>query len=253
VIVSTFTSMIDVLNRGVQRELFCTDTTVTPEMTEDGRIILLDLPVKEYAEVGVFCQVLWKHTFQRSIERRDITANPRPVFLWADEAQHFVTSYDTQFQTTCRAARVATVLLSQNYSNFIAALGGGEKARAECDSLLANLNTKILHANGDAVTNQWAATMIGMTRQYMMNGSSSYETGDWMQSMLGFGPTQGSTGMSEQYQHEVQPSAFTALRTGGPSNKGLVDAIVFRSGRPFETTGRNWMMTGFDQQLLARR
>ncbi|MFI4855552.1 MAG: hypothetical protein ACIAQF_11315 [Phycisphaerales bacterium JB065] len=100
VIVSTFTSMVDVLNRGILRELFCEDTNLVPEGTQDGRIILIDLPVKEFAEVGQFAQVLWKHAFQRSSERRSIAESPRPVFLWSDEAQHFVTSYDMQFQTT---------------------------------------------------------------------------------------------------------------------------------------------------------
>ena len=35
VIVSTFTSMVDVLNRGLLRELFCTDTNITPAAIED--------------------------------------------------------------------------------------------------------------------------------------------------------------------------------------------------------------------------
>jgi TraM recognition site of TraD and TraG len=254
VIVSTFTSMIDVLNRGVQRELFCTNTTITPEATEEGKIILIDLPIKEFSEVGLFAQVLWKHAFQRSIERRNVEESPRPAFLWADEAQHFTTSYDMQFQTTCRSARVATVYLSQNVSNFYAALGGAEKGRAECDSLFANLNTKILHANGDPVTNEWAANLIGRTRQFMMNGSNSYSTGEWFGSALGMAQSQqGSTGMSEQYQFEVQPAIFTALRTGGPENKRTVDAVLFRSGRPFQSTGRNWAAATFHQAMKLRK
>lgn len=48
VIVSTFTSTVDVLNRGLLRTLFCGDTNVTPDVTEEGRIILIDLPVKEF-------------------------------------------------------------------------------------------------------------------------------------------------------------------------------------------------------------
>ena len=102
VIVSTFTSMIDVLNRGILSELFSGATNITPEAIEDGAILIIDLPVKEYAEVGQFAQVLWKAMFQRAIERRNLRTNDRPVFLWADEAQYVTTSYDMQFQTTCR-------------------------------------------------------------------------------------------------------------------------------------------------------
>ncbi|MBK9118165.1 MAG: hypothetical protein IPM18_00975 [Phycisphaerales bacterium] len=253
VIVSTFTSMVDVLNRGILRELFCEDTDLVPEATQDGRIILIDLSVKEFAEVGVFAQVLWKHAFQRSIERRNIADSPRPVFLWADEAQHFVTSYDMQFQTTCRAARVATVLLSQNYSNFIAALGGGEKGRAETDSLLANLNTKVMHANGDPVTNEWAAGLIGRSRQFMASGNTSYSAEDEANAAIGMSwlPRSGSSsaGFSEVFEYEVQPREFTRLRTGGPANRGLVDAIVFQNGKVFKESGRNWLPVTFKQQL----
>jgi hypothetical protein len=252
VVVSTFTSMVDVLNRGILRQLFCTDTNVTPEAAEDGKIILIDLPVKEFAEVGVFAQVLWKYAFQRTIERRDVAANGRPVFLWADEAQHFVTSYDMQFQTTCRSARVATVLLTQNVSNFYAALGGNDKGRSEAASLFANLNTKVFHANGDPVTNEWAASVVGRTLQQFANGNSSSSPEDQAAAMLGLdwlGQSRSATaGFSEAYEFEVQPAAFTQLRTGGPANRGVVDAIVFQNGRVFRETGRTWLPVTFEQR-----
>lgn len=248
VVVSTFTSMIDVLNRGIMRELFCTETTVTPEAAGDGKIILIDLPTKTFNEVGAFAQVLWKHAYQRAVERRDVVANPRPVFLWADEAQNFTTSYDAQFQTTCRSARVATVYLSQNVSNFTAALGGEAKAKPAVDSLFANLNTKILHANGDAVTNEWAATMIGRTLQLFMNGSNSYPGGDMLPgTFFGTQQPQTSAGMSEHLEFAVQPSEFTILRSGGAANRRCVDAIVFRSGGVFRSTGRTWTPVVFQQ------
>lgn len=251
VIFSTFTSCVDVLNRGVLRELFCTTTNITPTASEQGKIILVDLAAKEYREVGVFAQVLWKYAWQRSIERRDVRQNPRPVFLWSDEAQHFITSYDFLFQTTCRASRVATVLLSQSISNFYAALGGNEKGRVETDSLTGNLNTKVLHANSDAVSNEWAAKMIGRCRQYFVNSNTSDQgQGDDLAYLLGFNRQgQNNTGISEQYEFEVQPTVFTTLRTGGVKHRGLVDAIVFQNGTRFNASGRTWLQTTFRQQL----
>lgn len=251
VVLSTFTSMIDVLNRGVLGELFSGETNVTPDIVTGGKILVIDLPAKEFADVGQFAQVLWKYTFQRSIERRNVVENPRPVFLWADEAQHFLTSYDMQFAATCRAARVATVILSQNVSNFYAALGGGDKGRAEADSLFANLNSKVFHANGDPVTNEWAASLIGRSRQLFMNGSNSAPTDD-MTSLLGMAglrpPGQTSGGFSESYEFEVQPSAFTQLRTGGPAADWNVDGIVFQNGRLFRGSGRTWLPVTFRQE-----
>ena len=252
VIQATFMGWADMFNRGLLRELFCTDTTLTPEDVERGRIILVDLPVKEFGEVGQFAQVLWKYAFQRSIERRNVAASPPPVFLWADEAQHFVTSYDMQFQTTCRAARVATVYLTQNVSNFYAALGGGDKARAEADSLFANLNSKVMHCNGDAVTNEWASRLIGRSRQFLASGNNSYDAEDqWTASLgldwLGHGGHT-SAGFSETFEFEVQPREFTRLRTGGPANGWMVDGIVFQNGRVFKASGRTWLETAFRQQ-----
>ena len=102
---SAFTSMADCFLRGMLRTLFCTDLTVKPEDTFDGKIIILNLPVKEYNELGQFAQVLFKFIWQRAVERRILPLidpkkaeqNIRPVFLWADESQFFVNSYDALF------------------------------------------------------------------------------------------------------------------------------------------------------------
>lgn len=252
VILAMILGFADMLNRGLLRELFCTDTTITPDAVEDGKIILIALPVKEFGEVGQFAQALFKYCFQRSIERRNVAVSPRPVFLWADEAQNFINSYDMQFQTTCRAARVATVYLTQNVSNVYAALGGGDKGRAEADSLFANLNTKIFHANGDPVTNEWAASLIGRSRQFMMNGNSSYDADDQWLASIGLDRLRkgggASAGFSEVLEFEVQPREFTRLKTGGPANGWVVEGIVFQNGRIFEASGRTWLKTAFKQR-----
>jgi hypothetical protein len=245
VIVSTFTSMVDVLNRGLLRELFCTDTNITPAAIEEGKVLVVDLSVKEYADVGLFAAILWKHAFQKHIERRNVNQSPRPVALWCDEAQTFVSSYDQQFQTTCRAARVSTVLLSQNLSNYYAVLGGGEKGKALADSMLGNLNTRIFHANGDSVTNEWAASMIGRSRQYMVNVSNSHDA-HVLESF--HGRSQSTGGVSEIFEYTVQPSAFTKLRTGGPANKYLIDSIIFSNGACFHATGRPHLSCAFSQK-----
>lgn len=248
VVVSTFTSLVDVLNRGLLRDLFSADTNVSPDAIEFGKIILIDLPAKDFAEIGVFAAVLWKYIFQRAVERRDVSKSECPCFLWADEAQHFVTSYDQQFQTTCRAARVATVLLSQNVSNFYAALGHAETGKAEADSLFGNLNTKIFHANGDPVTNEWASSLIGRSRQVMASGNSSRQTTDWWSRLIGTDDGgQNSSGFNEVYEYEIQPGEFNRLRTGGPRNGNCVDALIVRNGRTFESTNRVWLPATFRQ------
>ena len=250
IIVSTFTSMVDVFQRSVLRELFCTSSNVTPDVATEGKIILMALPVKEFGEVGQLAQVLMKYVFMRSVERRVPQDDMRPVFLWADESQNFTSPYDFQFQTTARSARVCTVYLTQNLPNYYATLGAGEAGKASADSLLANLNTKIFHANSDPVTNEWSSTLIGKSRQFFVNASNSQQPGDWLSTMCGWRNAQhASAGISEVYEYEVPPRRFTALRKGGAPNGGLVDAIVFQGGRRFRETGKTWLPVTFQQQF----
>ena len=247
VIVSTFTSMVDVLNRNLLFDLFSTDTTVRPEDTFDGKIIIVDLPVKEFAEVGQFAGVLWKFVWQRAVERRNLEEHPRPVFLFVDEFQHFLTSHDSLFQTTARSAKVASIFLTQNISNLLAGFGG-DNARALTDSLLGNLTTKIAHLNSDPVTNEWFASVIGRSRQFFMNMNSSFQPAASSLMASYDEDVQSSSGMSEQMEFEVQPRRFTSLRSGGPQNGFEVDAIVYQGGRVFEETGKAWLPVTFDQR-----
>jgi hypothetical protein len=234
VIVSTFTSMADCFLRGMLRKLFCTRLDFKPEDTFDGKIIVLNLPVKEHNELGQFAQVLFKYVWQRAVERRipplitpeDAEQTIRPVFLWADESQFFANSYDALFQSTARASRACTVYLTQNLPSYFAAFSGAN-ARAEVEAFIGNLQTKIFHANGDPTTNNWAADSIGKTRQMRYSGSLSEQ--------LARG--QGNTGMnqsaggSEVIEYLVQPQEFTMLRTGGEECDMQVDGIIFQGGR----------------------
>jgi type IV secretory pathway TraG/TraD family ATPase VirD4 len=247
VILSTFTSMLDVLNRGIIRELLCTSTNVMPDMAQDGRIILIDLPLKVFGEIGVFVQVLWKYCFQRAMERRDVGANSRPTFIVVDESHLLAVSSDQVFQTTARSSRTAVVYATQSISNYLAAFGG-PSAEAEVHSLLGNLQTQIFHQQADIKTNAYAAELIGRTRQFMTSANSSFQPGDWLNSLMGGSASQTSAGVNEVYEWEIQPSSFSRLRKGGPP-QWEVDSIVYQGGRRFNATGRPWMRATFRQSL----
>ena len=240
IIQTSFSAMADTFLRGTLRDLFCTTTNIVPEVTyQSGSILIIDLPIKQYNELGTFAQVLFKYIFQHTVERRDVKKHPRPVALWCDEAQLFVASYDRSFQSTARSARVATVYLSQNLSGYYASLGGGEQGRMEADSLLGNLATKIFHANGDAATNNFAADLCGKSLQYR-TGFSSTQTAD------GHGGSQ-SLNQSQQLDHDVLPSDFMKLRTGGSDYDLCVDGIVCKSGGTWKCNGESWLKTTFKQ------
>jgi type IV secretory pathway TraG/TraD family ATPase VirD4 len=241
-IVSTFTTMSDLFLRGVIHRLLCTSTNLSiPEATHEGAVVILDLPVKEWNEVGQLVQVLVKFIWQRATERRDLAKYPRPCFLWADEAQLFVTEGDAMFQTTARSSRAATVYLTQSLSNVYAALGGGERGKALTHSLLGNLQTKIFHANGDSVTNHYAAELFAKSWQFRGSAGTSTSEG-------GYGErVSRNAGGSDSLEYEVLPQEFTMLRKGGVENEGRVEAIVFQGGRQWKATGKNFLRVTFRQ------
>lgn len=242
VIVSTFTSMADCFLRGMLRGLFCTDTNFRPEDTFAGKIIILNLPVKEHNELGQFAQVLIKYVWQRAVERRipprldraTAEATIRPVFLWADESQFFVNSYDALFQSTARSSRACTVYLTQNLPSYFAVFGGAN-SRSEVEAFVGNLQTKIFHANGDPTTNNWAADSIGRTRQMQYYGGMS----EGLARGLGPGSSNQSAGGSQTIEYLVQPQEFTMLRTGGEECGLKVDGIIFQGGRRWVVPGKN--------------
>jgi hypothetical protein len=255
VIVSTFTSMADCFMRGLLRDLFCADLTFRPEDTFEGKVIVLNLPVKEFNELGQFSQVLFKYIWQRAVERRvpagldrsQAEQTIRPVFLWADESQFFVNSYDALFQSTARSSRACTVYLTQNLPSYISAFSGAN-ARSDAEGFLGNLQTKIWHANGDPVTNNWAADSVGKTRQAQFYAGLS-------DSNTGAGAvTNQNAGGSMVVEYVIQPQEFTMLRTGGPECEFTVDSIIFQGGRRWVATRRgkpeveNHMRQAFPQR-----
>ncbi|HEY5228860.1 MAG TPA: hypothetical protein VIJ19_09970 [Opitutaceae bacterium] len=66
-IVAMFSTLAEGLMRGKMRELFCEGTTLVPEDVIAGRIVVVDLPVKEWSEVGRMAAVVWKYCLQKAI------------------------------------------------------------------------------------------------------------------------------------------------------------------------------------------
>jgi type IV secretory pathway TraG/TraD family ATPase VirD4 len=248
IIVVMFSSMADYFLRGKLFSMFCNETNVYPEYSEQGKIIIMDLPVKEYGDRGRFAQVLFKYMWQLAVERRDVSKNPRPVFLWADEAQNFCTSYDMQFQSTARSSRACTVYLTQNLPNYYAAFGGSDRAKHEANSLLGNLQTKIFHANTDIETNQFAAELVGKDWQERTstNVSSNPSSGYTPPMIEGSSGTSSSFGTSEVLEYQLLPREFKRLKTGGYKNKGVVGAVIVQGGRVW-SSGKDYIRRSFLQ------
>jgi len=236
-ILATYAVMADVLLRGHMADMFDRETNFVPDLTFDGAIIVLDLPTKIYGAAGVYVQSAFTYLWQIACEQRDVKRSPRPVFWFVDEAHEMVCNYTPEFLATARSARVASVLISQNRPNYLAAMGG-EAGRHRVDAFLGNMGTKIFHANGDPETNKWASDMISDELQARTNWHGTMENG------------QGRGGGSEAPGRKVMPSEFTTLKKGGPQNGFVTEAIVYQTGAAFSANeGQPWLRTAFEQQI----
>ena len=236
-----FTGMFDPLTRGKIGELFGTTTNISPEDIFNGKIIVIDIPVKKWREVGQHAAVIWAQLFQRAVDNRlYVPPFTRPVFLWEDEAHHFTIEQDALFQATARKHGIAVVRLTQNLPNFLDAYGRDGKHKV--DTLLGNHANKWFHRNGDPATNRWAADVIAKETQYKHSMSSSGS----LQSNNGFNS---QTSVSEVEEDSCSPKEFIGLKNGGWRHRGEIEGVVFQSGRLWRKDQR-WIICRFKQKKL---
>ena len=231
--------------------LFCSSTsTVRPEDCFQGKIILLDIPVKTYDKVGRDCQVMFKYIWQRAVEKRHVEDHTRPLFLFADEAQHFLHEHDADYQATARSSRICTVYISQNLPNYFSNMGG-ENSGHRVQGFLGTLCTKIFHANADIETNKYSSELIGDAFFERI----SYNDGNSDSQSLGVGNISKSKSQSlnkttsVKSERVLRPEAFVQLKTGGPKNKNYVEAYLHRQGNTF-SKGESFIKMTFDQNYI---
>ena len=246
-ITTYFLGIVAAFLRHPFREIFCSETTLHPRQTwEEGAVIVLDLPVLEYHESGKLAQAVFKYMFQREVQGHDVKRFPRPVFLFEDEKQLFLTRHDFLFDSISRSFRVCSVAATQSLSQYHAVLSrhGGE---AQAESFLGNYQTQIFHANTNAKTNLWAAETIGRTQTF--RGSVSFDK----RATSPFGGPGGSQSIHEQYDFHVQPNEFIGLKRGGSDYGHHVEAFVLKAGKPFQThpkqKEKNHLKTVFLQNI----
>ncbi|MFD2520386.1 type IV secretory system conjugative DNA transfer family protein [Emticicia soli] len=231
----TFSGFLFRLLREPIYSMFCRyDSNFTPQDSLSGKIILINLPVKVYQKVGRDCQILFKYIWQRAMEKRAVADNPRPLFLWADEAQNFLHEHDADYQATARSSRISTVYISQNLPNYYACMGG-QKAEYRVKSFLGTLGTKIFHANADIETNKYASELIGDA--YFEDETSSHTVAKE------FSHTRGK---SLKLERMVRPEDFVRLKTGGNANEGRVEGYLHRQGDSVYK-GQNFVKMTFKQ------
>lgn len=219
-VISSFSAMADMLLHDDMWDLFCRDSNIIPDVTwQDGAIIVLDMPLHEYGEAGRIAQQLFKLCWQRAVLRHDTAQHPRPVFLYVDEAQNFISAYDFLYQSQAREAHGISVYITQSVSNYYAVLG--PQGREDANALLGHFQTKIFHSNDDYATNKFAAEVIGYEDSYRRSwGAGSGESGVYI-----------STGRTEQRDYRVEPAFFSSLGKHITAEGGYSEALLFQNGR----------------------
>jgi hypothetical protein len=233
IVTLSFSMLVRPLITRPLRKLFSTDTNVKPEDTFMGKIIIVDLPVQEFRLAGRMANLLWKYCFQVAVLRRVQPTDGtylQPVFLWADEAQNFVTEFDAEYQAVARSAGGCTVYLVQNRESLLRVL----HSAAAVDSLLANLQCKFFCQNSGE-TNEWASKLLG-ERWLNIIGTN---VGRSTPGVPGAEATvSGGVTRNEQRRSYVEPARFTTLKRGGPVHDFEVEAIVYNGGHKFGSPGQ---------------
>jgi uncharacterized membrane protein YgcG len=287
-IVISLSTTLGRFNHGRLNQVFCGTTTIVPDLVFNGAIIIMAMPALTWNEDGIIGQQLFKYMWQRVVESRNGLPpkfRDRPVFLWADESQYFVNSYDSDFLSTCRGSRACTVFLTQTLPTYYAKMGAAETHAA--DALVGKFNTQIFHQNACPKTNEFASNLIGRglqrratynegegtSRNLGMNagqstnrgssssaggggGSSSWSSGSNQGSGQNWGDNRGrgvnesfSQGYSEVMDYLIEPVVFGRdLKSGGPANGNQVTAIWYKAGGNFKDThGGNVLFPTFRQ------
>lgn len=265
-LIMIITGMLQRLRQDPLASLFCGKTTFLPEFSRKGAIILIDLPVDDYREIGRTGQIIMKLAWQRAmLSSSEGNMTDRPVFCWADEAQNFISKTDHMFTSLSREYRATTIYMTQNLPSLFSSIGNGDEGKKQVVSLLGNLQNKFFHSNDDPETNEYACSVIGKGKISVVtktDGTSTTEgVGKGMQNTRDGDFNAGgahntehsstnstnSVGRSESIEHLIQSSEFIKLRRHfWEGRNSYSEAIVFSGGRAW-SSGNSFMKCLFKQ------
>ena len=230
-IVITLTVALDRFNHGRLNRTFCGKTTIVPEMCFHGAVIVDAKSTLTWNEDAIIAQKLFKFFFQRAVLGRNSLEEKhrqRPVFLFCDEAQETVSSYDGEFLGMCRASKCCVLYMTQSLPAYFSKIGG-DNPRDAAMNLVSKFMTHVYFSNGCAETNEFAARTIDKVIKRRANYSAgenpstsygmNYGEGDnrgsstvWGQGI--FGTTTTNNGRSDNWGENRGRSSGTSINRG---------------------------------------
>jgi hypothetical protein len=262
-VVATTTAKLGRFNTGRLRKAFCDKTTILPEMTFAGKIILLNFPCLTLHEEGIISQHLFALLWMKAVEGRNALPKQfrdRPVFYYCDESQFHIQNYLDIFLSTCRASKACVCFLTQAIPTYYGQVG---KDKSDVvDGFVGKFNTKIFFLNSCPKTNQYAAELIGKGFKVRMNTTesesenlSTKRDGSVASTSHGWNKNRNKQKSVSEQQYEtflLPPNYFaTALKNGAARNNCEVTAVLFKAGaqfaEPIPDTSNNVLLATFKQ------
>lgn len=245
-VLATIQSALFQLSRDPVRELldasgpranhFRYGCSFVPESLDDGAVLIIDCPASVHGPLGRMLSICFKRLVKEALRRRQVRGDlTRPILQFCDECQTYATRDDADFQQVCRSNRVATVFLTQSIDNLEAVLGSD----AHTNSLANALTTHVYHCTSGK-TAEWIERRIAQSWQPTQSTTLSGR-GDHQSS---HGP---SISLSKGLSPQILASELSRLRTGGPLNHNLVEAVAFKPGRSFRASDAPFVRVRFEQ------
>ncbi len=226
-------------------------STITPDDVVDrGKILIVNLPYKQYYKQSKILGCLMKLAVQRKLDRRlaTWTGDPDlmiPCWIICDDGHAFSVRSDIGFQSTAREARCVSLFLTQGISSIRNELGAeGGNGDSLVGEYLMNHACKFFCCNDDHETNEAASRLIGEHDVRKSGGGTNKgkngERGETVNQ---------SSNWSTMRERWFKPEEFRALRMGGPSNDHIVDVVVVLPGvARFKANQRPYLVTQFHQK-----
>ena len=231
-LIAVVCNTLHILNTGMNRMLFGTRTTVTPTLMDEAKYIVVNMPTCRLGLEASFALGVWKFIAEWHCLKRDTRAYNPPLFIHVDEIHNTINSHDAKFLAEGRKFASAMIACSQGRSSFYANMRG-DNAEAQVNSLMNNFSHKIIHAIGDPADARWCSELVGEADQFEIGGGEGPPRGvldvmGWRDNWAGnFHQRPRPIMLASEFMH--------GLRTGGPGNGNMCDAVLIRSGMPFST------------------
>jgi hypothetical protein len=222
------------------------------------------LPVLTMNEEAIVAAHLFQFLWMRAVESRNGLGkqfSERPVFLYGDECQYFVTPYWDTFLSTCRGSRCAVIAMTQSLPTLYAQLGQDKSNFV--DGLSGKFLTKLFFLNSCPRSNKWASELIGKglkirktVSQNVTQGINTNRGGSQAATNAGWNKNDSTNSGTSEQEHEtfLLPDNYfsTALKTGAPKNNFEVSGVWFRAGaqfvEPIPNTSSNVVLATFTQK-----